>query len=105
MFKKGADMTGKTDTPIREIKGKAYREFLKKIKNDKKKRGPIATINPPKRGGKRPIINEPRRPPRPPGAPRNVDPGFDMLPGRPTRLPRYDRMPGNFRPRPKKPRP
>lgn len=77
MFKKGAG------TPMKEIKGKAYKEFAKRRKMNekkflgKKKRGPIATINPPKRS----------------------------YPGKPTRLPRYDRMPDNFRPRPKKPRP
>jgi hypothetical protein len=82
MFKKGADMTGKTDTPMYEIKGKAFKEFAKRRKmNEKKfpggkKRGPLATINPPKRGGKKPV-----------------------------RMPRYDQMPNDYRPRPKKPRP
>ena len=90
MFKKGADMTGKTDTPMMEIKGKAYKEFAKRRKMNekkfpgKKKRGPIATINPPKKG--RPVWE---------GVPKS----------KPTRLPRPESMPGNFRPRPRKPRP
>ena len=71
MFRKGYDTKGESDNRLfvdgREVKSDARRKrIFEQIARDRKKRGPIATINPPKRS----------------------------YPGKPTRLPRYDRMPG-----------
>jgi hypothetical protein len=76
MFRKGYDTKGESDNRVIEVPaGKLGKDELRKRRDmfrelarqrrQEKKRGPIATTNPPKRS----------------------------YPGKPTRLPRYDRMP------------